>query len=60
MKILIGGDIVPKTDEVKQLFVEGDTKTLFGDVCDFSVLSDRLDSEQQERFSSILRFLRTI
>ena len=41
MKILIGGDIVPKTDEVKQLFVEGDTKTLFGDVCDLIKSADR-------------------
>ena len=34
MKILIGADIVPKTDEVKQLFIDGDTQALFGGVCD--------------------------
>ena len=41
MKFLIGGDIVPKTDEVKQLFVDGDIKTLFGDVCDLIKSADR-------------------
>lgn len=41
MKILIGGDIVPKTDEVKQLFIDGDIKTLFGDVCDLIKSADR-------------------
>ena len=34
MKILIGADVVPKTEEVKQLFIDGDTKALFGGVCD--------------------------
>ena len=34
MKILLGGDIVPKSEEVKKLFVDGETKALFGDVCD--------------------------
>lgn len=34
MKILLGGDIVPKSEEVKKLFVDGETEALFGDVCD--------------------------
>ena len=34
MKILVGADIVPKSKEVEQLFIDGDIKTLFGDVCE--------------------------
>lgn len=41
MKILIGGDIVPKADEVKQLFIDGETRALFGDVCDLIKSADR-------------------
>ena len=41
MKILIGADIVPKSQEVERLFVNGDTKTLFGDVCGLIKQADR-------------------
>ena len=41
MKILIGGDVVPKSKEVEQLFINGDTKALFGDVCELIKNADR-------------------
>ena len=40
MKILIGSDIVP-TANTETLFVEGDIKALFGDVCDLIKSADR-------------------
>ncbi len=41
MKILVGADIVPKSKEVEQLFIDGDIKTLFGDVCELIEGADR-------------------
>ncbi len=41
MKILIGADVVPKTEEVKQLFIDGDTQALFGGVCELIKNADR-------------------
>lgn len=40
MKILIGADIVPK-NETEELFVAGDTRGLFGDICDIIEQVDR-------------------
>ena len=40
MKILIGSDVVP-TAQTEDLFIEGDTRTLFGGVCDLIERVDR-------------------
>ena len=40
MKILIGSDIVP-TEQTEGLFVDGDIKTLFGNVCELVGQADR-------------------
>ncbi len=40
MKILIGSDIVP-TEETEGMFIAGDTRELFGDVCDIIESADR-------------------
>ena len=41
MKILIGADVVP-TSVTEQLFVDGDAKALFGDVCTLAAQADRV------------------
>ena len=41
MKILIGADVVPKDKTVEDMFVNGDTKGLFGGVCDLIKAADR-------------------
>lgn len=41
MKILIGGDISPKKEEVNELFAKGDVKTLFNGVADVAKTADR-------------------
>lgn len=40
MKILIGSDIVP-TEQTEQLFIDGDLRGLFGDVCELVKSADR-------------------
>ena len=40
MKILIGADIVP-TNESEELFIAGDARGLFGDICDIIEQADR-------------------
>lgn len=40
MKILIGSDVVP-TEQTEQLFIDGDIRTLFGDVCELVKNADR-------------------
>ena len=40
MKILIGADVVPK-ESSETLFVNGDVRALFGDVCDLIAKADR-------------------
>ena len=41
MKLLIGADVVP-TSATEQLFIDGDTKALFGDVCALAAQADRV------------------
>ncbi len=41
MKILIASDIVP-TEQTESLFIGGDIKTLFGDVCEIVKRADRM------------------
>ena len=41
MKILIGADVVPKEDRTEQLFIDGDIRALFGDICDAVKSADR-------------------
>ena len=41
MKILISADLTPKKEEVNELFIKGDVKTLFTDVIDVIKTADR-------------------
>ncbi len=41
MKILIGADVMPKENITEQLFIKGDVRALFGDICDAVKNADR-------------------